>query len=66
VIPRIQKIDALLAGLTRKDLEGLTQAQKQRLAAALRLIADLADLPKPPPRPKSGVLYDLKHGKGRE
>ena len=56
----VEKIDALLNGVTRKDVEHLNPAQRRRLAAVLRHIAEMAD-PKPEP-PKSGVLADLRAG----
>lgn len=41
----IEKIDALLNGVTRNDVEHLRPAQRQRLAFVLRAIADMADPP---------------------
>lgn len=67
----IHKIDALLSGVTRRDVEHLNPAQRQRLAFVLRAIADLADPPyKASPKPakseaRSGVLYALKAGHPR-
>jgi hypothetical protein len=58
VIPSIEKIDALISGVTRDDIKKMPPAPRQRLAQALRYIADLAD----PPRsdaPKAGVLAHL-------
>jgi hypothetical protein len=57
----IEKVDALLSGVTRKDIEHLAPEQRRRLAAALRHIADLADPPKVE-QPKAGVLADLHRG----
>jgi hypothetical protein len=57
----IQKIDALLSGVTRQDVEHLNPAQRQRLAFVLRAIADLAD-PSHREHPKAGVLSDLRSG----
>lgn len=61
----IHKIDALLSGVTRRDVEHLNPAQRQRLAFVLRSIADLADPPHerflPKAEPRSGVLSDLKN-----
>ena len=60
----ITKVDALLAGMTRADIEKMPPAHRQRLAQALRHIADIAD---PPPKaaaqtPKGGILGDLGSG----
>jgi hypothetical protein len=54
------KVDALLSAIRRQDLEGLSPAERQRLASLCRYVADIAE--PPPPRPKSGVLSDLKSG----
>jgi hypothetical protein len=58
----VQKVDALLSGLTRKDVEHLSEPQRRKLAFLLRKIADLADPPAKPELPKSGVLSDLRRG----
>jgi hypothetical protein len=57
----VEKVSALLSGVSRRDIEHLRPAQRQRLAWVLRHIADLADPPKPAP-PKEGVLADLHRG----
>ena len=57
----IEKIDALLAGVTRSEVEHLAPAQRQRLAFVLRHIANLADPPNAD-APKAGILADLKRG----
>jgi hypothetical protein len=57
----VEKLDALLNGLTRRDIERLTPEQRKRLALALRRIADIADRPERA-KPKVGVLYDLGRG----
>jgi hypothetical protein len=57
----IEKVDALLSSVTRADIEHLAPAQRRRLAAVLRHIANLADPPKQE-QPKSGVLADLRRG----
>jgi hypothetical protein len=62
----VEKIDALLNGVTRKDIEHLRPAQRQRLAAVLRHIANLADPPQKPEEPKTGVLFDLRDGRGAQ
>ena len=41
----IEKIDALVAGVTRTDIAKMPPAHRQRLAQVLRYIADLADPP---------------------
>jgi hypothetical protein len=61
-MPIAQKVEALLHGLTRRDLEKMKPEQRKNLAAALRRIADLADPPALPAMPKSGVLFDLHRG----
>jgi hypothetical protein len=58
----IEKIDALIAGLSKNDLERMPPLHRQRLAQALRRVADLADPPAPPP---SGVLSELEDGRSR-
>jgi hypothetical protein len=60
--PIIAKIDALLAGITRADIQALAPVHRFRLACALRRIADIADPRPEPPRPTSGVLADLADG----
>jgi hypothetical protein len=62
----IDKALALLTGITRNEVERLRPEQRKRLASVLRTIADLADPPRPPPKPRSGVLSELRHGRGRE
>ena len=61
VLLLIDKLDALLNGITRRDIESLTPEQRKRLALALRRIADIADRPERA-KPKVGVLYDLNRG----
>jgi hypothetical protein len=58
----IQKLDAMMSGVTRSEIEQLSPAHRQRLAQVLRHIADLADPPKKPDTPSSGVLCDLDDG----
>jgi hypothetical protein len=58
----VEKAFALLHGLTRRDLERLPADQRQRLAASLRRIADLADPPALHAPPRSGVLFELHSG----
>ncbi len=57
-----EKVSAILEGLSRRDLETLKPEQRQRFAAALRRIAEIADPPALPARPRSGVLFDLYRG----
>jgi hypothetical protein len=64
VLPIIDKLNAMLAGMTRADIEALPPAQRERLAQLLRHLANIAD---PPARrtveiPKGGVLGDLGNG----
>lgn len=56
----IDKAAALLAGITKAEIEALPPAHRERLAQALRRVADLAD--PPPPPPKEGVLACLNRG----
>jgi hypothetical protein len=58
----VEKAFALLHGLTRRDLERLPADQRQRLAASLRRVADIADPPAFTAPPKSGVLFYLHRG----
>jgi hypothetical protein len=53
----IDKVDALLSGVTCKDVEHLNQEERRRLAAVLRHIANLADPPEHQPT-KGGILLD--------
>ena len=57
----IDKIDALLVGMTRNDIEAMRPELRRRLARALRRVADIADAPKAE-APGAGVLADLKYG----
>lgn len=59
----IEKIDALLHCVSRRDLDAMAPARRRRFAEALRRIADLADPPALPAPPRSGVLYDLRFGR---
>jgi hypothetical protein len=63
LLTSIQKIDALMAGITRAEIQAMPPAYRQRLAQVLRHIADLADPPERRERPKTGVLADLHDGK---
>jgi hypothetical protein len=62
VVAALTKIDALVAGVTRAEIQALPPAHGQRLAQVLRHIADVADPPKKPERLKTGVLADLRGG----
>jgi hypothetical protein len=61
LLTSIEKIDALMAGVTRADIERMPPAHRQRLAQVLRYIAHLADPPKVH-SPKAGVLAELRDG----
>jgi hypothetical protein len=61
LLSSIEKIDALMAGVTRADIQRMPPAHRQRLAQVLRHIADLADPPKTH-NPDSGVLGELRDG----
>jgi hypothetical protein len=61
LLTSIEKIDALMAGITRADIQRMPPAHRQRLAQVLRHIADLADPPKVH-SPKAGVLAELRDG----
>jgi hypothetical protein len=58
LLDALGKIDALIAGITRDDVQKMPQAHRQRLAQALRYVADLCDPPASPP--SSGVLAALR------
>ena len=62
MISPIDKIDALLAGISKANIVGMPPANRRRLAQALRHVADLADPPQRPEPPRSGILADLKSG----
>jgi hypothetical protein len=62
VIPSVQKIDALVAGITRIEVEKMPAAQRVRLAQVLRYVADLADPPTKAEPPTAGVLARLHGG----
>jgi hypothetical protein len=67
LVASFKKLDALMSGVTRIEIFELPALQRQRLAAVLRYIADLAD----PPAPKcdefsTGVLADLNAGERAE
>jgi hypothetical protein len=64
MLSTISKIDGLLAGITKADIEQMPPAHRQRLAVALRYIAEIAD-PSPigvTTMPKTGILNDLNNG----
>ena len=65
LLTSIEKIDALMAGVTRADIQRMPPAHRQRLAQVLRYIADLADPPKAH-SPKAGVLAELRDGQRGE
>jgi hypothetical protein len=46
MLASIEKIDALVAGVTKAEIQRMPPAHRQRLAQVLRYIADLADPPK--------------------
>jgi hypothetical protein len=52
----IDKVDALLTGITKAEIEAMSPDLRRRLALALRRVADLAD---PPP----GIRQELGDGK---
>jgi hypothetical protein len=60
VIAPVDKAAALLAGITRAEVEALPPAHRQRLAQALRRVADFCD--PPAALPKEGVLARLGQG----
>jgi hypothetical protein len=63
VLPAIDRIDALIAGVTRAEIQKMPPIHRQRLAQALRHVADLCDPPAPPEKQKPvGVLADLGAG----
>jgi hypothetical protein len=56
----IDKLAALLEGLTQTDIEALPPAHRQRLGALLTYWGNRCNPPKD--EPKSGVLSDLHRG----
>jgi hypothetical protein len=58
------KVVALLTAVRRQDVDELSPAERQRFANLCRYVAALAEPPPPPPR--SGVLCELKAGRGPE
>jgi hypothetical protein len=56
-----REVDALVAGVTKAELQRMPPAHRQRLAQVLRYIADLADPPRVP-SPKAGVPAELRDG----
>ena len=62
MIATIDKLEALLAGVAKPDLERAPPAQRRRLAQALRHVADLCDPPARTDLPKSAVLATLREG----
>jgi hypothetical protein len=65
MLTSIEKIDALMAGVTRADIQRMPPTHRQRLAQVLRHVADLADPPKVH-SPKAGVLAQLRDGQRGE
>ncbi len=61
MLTSVEKIDALVAGVTKAEIQRMPPAHRQRLAQVLRYIADLADPPKVH-GPKAGVLAELRDG----
>jgi hypothetical protein len=57
----VEKVSALLTGVTRRDVEHLTPEQRRRLAFVLRSIAQLCDNVDAE-APKPGILRDLRQG----
>lgn len=45
MLDALGRIDALVAGVTRDDIRKMPPAHRQRLAQALRHVADLCDPP---------------------
>jgi len=61
----VEKVDALMAGMTKADIERLLPAGRQQLAQELRRVADLAD-PPTTNRQHAGVLRELGNGQRGE
>ena len=56
LLDALGRIDALAAGVTRDDIQKMPPAHRQRLAQALRHVADLCDPPAKaaePPKPQT-------------
>lgn len=61
----IATIEALIAGVTREQLEALSPLRRMRLAQMLRHVATLAD-PSKPANPRAGALARLRDGETAE
>jgi hypothetical protein len=61
----IDTLEAMLAGVTRKQIEALSPIRRMRLTQALRYLADIAD-PSKPADPRSGPLARLRDGERAE
>jgi hypothetical protein len=64
-IAALDKIEAMIAGVTRDEIQALSPNRRQRLTQALRYLADLAD-PSKPADPRSGPLARLRDGERAE
>lgn len=58
----IEKIDALLHGVTRRDMDLLKPEQRKRFAALCRHVAEMAEPSTRVIAPKAGVLSALSRG----
>jgi hypothetical protein len=58
------KVVALLAAMTKQDVEGLAPAERQRLVSLCRHVAALAE--RAPSLSQSGVLSELDAGRRPE
>jgi len=56
VILSIEKIDALVAGISRDEIQRMPPVHRQRLAQALRYVADLCDPPTKAAEPPKAAL----------
>jgi hypothetical protein len=63
-VTNIDRVTALLEAVGSQAVDALSPAERQRLADGCRRVLQLAE-PKPAP-PKTGVLADLRNGRGSQ
>jgi hypothetical protein len=64
-IATIDKVEALIAIISRAEIQQLSPIRRQRLTQALRYLADMADTAKKAD-PRSGALAQLRDGERAE
>jgi hypothetical protein len=61
-VSKIETIDALVADIGKDEIGRVPPARRQRLAQALRQVAEMLDAPRPE-APVLGLLRDLRDGR---